>query len=212
VARSARSSSFAIHAAKIWPLGPARRYLVRGDASTAHEGWFDEHTGQFLRTATHQGYRADSCWVRGHCWAMYGFAAAYARTGDVRFLRTAIDCADLYLDKTGEVLVPPNDWDDPDPEHPYEASAASIAASAMLQLAEILEGDGGAYRDYGTRILALLCTPQFLATPGDGWEGLIKHATYHRARGLGVQESNMWGDYFFVEALERYRLLHTCDT
>ncbi|MCU1439264.1 MAG: glycosyl hydrolase [Rhodoglobus sp.] len=185
----------------------SRRYLVRGDSSTAHEGWFDAGTGEFLRTATHQGYRADSCWVRGHAWAMYGYGAAYKRARDERFLQTAIECADLYIERTGDALIPPNDWDDPHPEFPYEASAASVAASAMLQLAEILGPEGAVYVSYGSRILAKLCTPEFLTTPGDGWEGLIKRATYHRGNGLGVQESTMWGDYYFVEALERYRRL-----
>ena len=42
-----------------------RRYLVRGDGSTAHEGIFDLETGEFLRQATHQGWRDDSSWARG---------------------------------------------------------------------------------------------------------------------------------------------------
>src|SRR5690606_37113652 len=32
-----------------------RRYLVRGDGSTSHEGLFDTETGEFLRQSTHQG-------------------------------------------------------------------------------------------------------------------------------------------------------------
>ena len=42
-----------------------RRYLVRGDGSTAHEGIFDTETGEFLRQSTHQGWRDDSSWARG---------------------------------------------------------------------------------------------------------------------------------------------------
>ena len=34
-----------------------RRYLVRGDGSSAHEGVFDLETGEFLRESTHQGWR-----------------------------------------------------------------------------------------------------------------------------------------------------------
>jgi unsaturated chondroitin disaccharide hydrolase len=32
-----------------------RRYLVRGDSSTSHEGLFDVKTGEFLKQTTHQG-------------------------------------------------------------------------------------------------------------------------------------------------------------
>jgi unsaturated chondroitin disaccharide hydrolase len=36
-----------------------------------------------------------------------------------------------------------------------------------------------------------------------GWEGILKGGVYHIHKGLGVNESVMWGDYFFTEALEQ---------
>ena len=42
-----------------------RKYLVRGDGSTSHEGIFDLETGEFLRQTTQQGWRNDSSWARG---------------------------------------------------------------------------------------------------------------------------------------------------
>jgi unsaturated chondroitin disaccharide hydrolase len=47
----------------------SRRYLVRGDGSTAHEGIFDLDSGEFLRHSTQQGWRSDSSWARGLAWA-----------------------------------------------------------------------------------------------------------------------------------------------
>ena len=35
------------------------------------------------------------------------------------------------------------------------------------------------------------------------WEGVLKHGSYHEAKELGVDESVMWGEYFFVETLAR---------
>jgi unsaturated chondroitin disaccharide hydrolase len=181
----------------------SRRFLVRGDSSTIHEGWFDPNTGEFLRAATHQGYRSDSSWVRGHAWAIYGFGTAYQYTGDERFLDTARRCADLYIDQVGPEFVGPNDWEDPAPEFRYEASGASITAAAMVQLAELIGSDGAVYRDYARGILARLSEPEFLGSAGDEWEGILKHSLYHRGNGMGVDESVMWGDYYFVEALDR---------
>ena len=63
-----------------------RRFLVRGDASTSHEGLFDLETGEFLKQTTHQGWRNDSSWARGQTWAIYGFTTAYQFTQDARFL------------------------------------------------------------------------------------------------------------------------------
>lgn len=181
----------------------SRRYLVRGDASTIHEGWFDPESGEFLRAATHQGYRSDSTWARGQAWAIYGFGTAFGSTRDVRFLDTARLCADFYISQTGTDFVCSNDWSEPKPELRYEASAASVAASGMLQLAELLGAAGSEYESYARHIVARLCEPDFLSSNGDGWEGIIKHSTYHRGKGLGVDESVMWGDYYFVEALAR---------
>ncbi len=181
-----------------------RRYLVRGDGTSVHEAWFDPQTGVFQRTATHQGYRADSSWVRGHAWGIYGFGTAYSWTGDDRFLDTARLLADTYIARTGDRLVPPNDWDDPQPRFAYESSAGAITASALLQLADLIGGaSGDTYRRYAYRLVAKLSGPEFLAEPGTGWEGVLRHATYHFNNQLGVDESVMWGDYYFVEALHR---------
>jgi unsaturated chondroitin disaccharide hydrolase len=181
-----------------------RRHLVRGDGSTAHEGIFDLATGEFLRQSTQQGWRSDSSWARGQAWALYGFGTCHAFTGDQRYLDTAMRCADFYVDRTGPDGVPPNDWEEPMPGVPFESSAAAIAASGLLQLAALVPDPTRAqrYRDYGYGILRTLCRAPFLSDEG-GWEGILKHGSYHQAKGLGVDESVMWGDYFFVEALDK---------
>ncbi|GAA3774063.1 glycoside hydrolase family 88 protein [Microbacterium kribbense] len=180
-----------------------RRFLVRGDATTVHEGWFDPATGEFLRAATHQGYRSDSCWARGLAWGLYGFGSAYRNTHDERFLTTARSLARTYIERTGDAYIPPNDWDDPHPAQPYESSAACIAASGLLQLAELIPEQAATYAQYAAGVLSTLAGPGFLAPPDGEWEGIIRHAIYHPGNNLGVDESVMWGDYYFVEALWR---------
>lgn len=181
----------------------SRRHLVRGDATTIHEGWFDPDTGEFLRPATHQGWRADSSWVRGHTWAIHGFGSAYVRTGDQRFLDSACALADTYIDRTGNGdKLPPNDWDEPTPELPVEASAGSIAAAGLAQLADLCP-DRPRYRDAAVRTVERLAQPDFLASDTEDHDGLIQHAVYHQRKGLGVDESVMWGDYYFLEAVHR---------
>jgi unsaturated chondroitin disaccharide hydrolase len=185
----------------------SRRYLVRGDGSTVHEGWFDTKSGEFLRAATHQGWRSDSTWARGQAWAIYGFTTAYLHTGDVEMLDTACRVADYYIKYTAADGVPPNDWLDPAPDRPREASAAAIAAAGMQRLAAALaEGanhDGAKhYRDYALRILSTLCSTEFIAADTPGWEGILRHATYHHRNAIAIDESVMWGEYYFVEALQ----------
>lgn len=189
-----------------------RRYLVRGDGSTAHEGIFDLETGEFLRQSTHQGWRGDSAWARGQAWALYGFGTAYSMTNDPRYLATARLCADFYLENTsfaeaapGGPGIPPNDWDDPRRPVAYESSAAAIAAGGLLNLGELVQDPVHAHRYHKAAriILDTLTGPRYLANETPGWEGVLKHGIYHQPKGLGVDESVMWGDYFFVEAVDK---------
>lgn len=184
----------------------SRRFLVRGDGSTAHEGIFDLSTGAFLHQSTHQGWRGDSSWARGQAWAIYGFTSTYEFTEDERFLDTAQRCADFYIDRTPPHGVPPNDWEEPNPSFPFESSAAAATASGLLKLSSLViePSRGERYREYAHTILQTLCTPEFLAIEEPGWEGILKHGIYHQSKGLGVDESVMWGEYFFVEAIERF--------
>jgi unsaturated chondroitin disaccharide hydrolase len=193
-----------------------RRVLVRGDGSTAHEGLFDLETGEFLRQTTQQGYRGDSCWARGLAWALYGFGTAYTYQRDPALLATAEACADFYIRHTPPDGVPPWDYDAPPamgdqgvasgpggPPH-KDTSAAAIAASGLFQLSDLLSdaAKGQFYREIARHILATLCR-DWLAESDPQWEGILKGGVYHIHKNLGVNESVMWGEYFFLEALER---------
>jgi unsaturated chondroitin disaccharide hydrolase len=180
-----------------------RRYLIRGDGSASHEGIFDLETGAFLRQTTQQGFRDDGSWARGQAWALHGFGTAYRYTGDRRYLQTAQACADFYIERTGDRLIPPNDWEEPDLVRPYESSAAAVTAGGLWQIAGLVDDPIRArhYGDYALRILARLTEPDFLASEDDAWEGVLKHGSYHETHGLGVDESVMWGDYFLLDAV-----------
>jgi len=195
---------------KLWQVATdhcltTRRFLVRGDGSTAHEGLFSADTGEFVQQTTHQGWRNDSSWARGQTWALYGFTTAYQFTQDERFLDTAERCAKFYLDRTPAHGIPPNDWEEPEPRRPYESSAAAIAAAGLLELARTVSESAKAdyYRERAFAILATLMRPEFLASETPGWEGILKHGIYHERKGLGVDESVMWGEYFFLVALDK---------
>ncbi len=183
----------------------SQRVLVRGDGSTAHEGIFDLETGEFLRQSTHQGYRGDSCWTRGLAWALYGFGTCYSYVRDPRFLRAAEACADFYIRQTPSDGVPPWDFDAP-PETVglLDTSAAAISASGLLQLSKLSSDPvkGHFYDQVARRILQSLCE-KHLSDGDPEWEGILKGGVYHIRKNLGVNESVMWGEYFFLEALER---------
>jgi unsaturated chondroitin disaccharide hydrolase len=182
-----------------------RRFLVRGDGSTAQEGIFDLQTGEFLRQSTQQGYRGDSCWSRGSSWALYGFSLSYEYSRDPRFLETAEACADYYITHCNSDGVPPWDFNaPPESRRLLDTSAAAIAASGLLRLCRLLQDPvkGHHYWSLAIRILRSLCE-NHLAKKDKKWEGILKGGVYHLPKELGVDESVIWGEYFFVEALEQ---------
>jgi unsaturated chondroitin disaccharide hydrolase len=184
------------------------RTLVRADGSTAHEAIFDLDTGLFLRQSTHQGLRSDSTWARGLAWSLYGFATVYTFTDNPADLSIAHRNADCFLARCPQTLVPPWDFDvPPGRDRIDDSSAAAIAASGLWDLAKFTAPKDArraeGYRDAALGILDALCTDEYLAWATPDWDGILKHGVYHYHKQLGVDESVMWGDFFFLEAVAK---------
>ncbi len=161
-----------------------------------------------MRQDTHQGLRPESTWARGLAWSLYGFGTAYRYTGRDEFLRTAERNAEYWIANLPEDRVPYWDFDAdlaaPLPWGPQkDSSAAAIAAGGLLQLARLTGSPQRAlaYRTAALATLDALAGPEYLAEGTPGWEGILRHGVYHTKRNLGVDESVMWGDFFFVEAI-----------
>jgi unsaturated chondroitin disaccharide hydrolase len=125
----------------------------------------------------------------------------YRHTRELQFLETARRCADWFLSHLPANRVPYWDFDLPEgSDRLHDSSAAAIAASGLLQLAELAR-ESKDYQTAAYEILNELCQDDFLAVSRPGWEGILCHGVYHVHKKLGVDESVMWGDHFFVEAL-----------
>jgi unsaturated chondroitin disaccharide hydrolase len=189
-----------------------RRTLVRGDGSTSHEGIFNLETGEFLQQTTQQGYRGDSCWSRGLAWSLYGFGTCFELTRDPTYLEVAQLNADWWLSHIPEDGVAPWDFDAPLSgtlsRSQVDTSASAIAAVGLFNLAEFSPGVARrrAYLDCALRTVDSL-TRRYLGEGDDGWEGILRGGVYHIHKDLGVNESVMWGEFFFVEALQKARRL-----
>lgn len=185
-----------------------RRTIVRGDGSTSHEAIFDVETGECLRQTTHQGYRGDSCWSRGLAWSLYGFTRSYLQTQRGEYLETAMLNADFYLEHTPADGVTPWDYDAPETgplaKSQVDTSACAIAASGLLDLADAVPDrtKARAYRDFALTSLQTL-SQQYLGSMTPGFEGVLNGGVYHIHKNLGVHEAVLFGEYFFVEALDK---------
>ena len=184
------------------------RTIVRPDGGTAHEGIFNVETGEFLRETTHQGLRADSDWSRGLAWSLYGFGTVYTYTNDPIDLAVARRNADHFIARLPDSFVPPWDFDVPQgSDRIPDSSAGAIAASGLWQLAGLVEKiDASAsvkYRNACLNILDALLTDEYMAWSTPGWEGVLKRGVYHFHKKLGVDESVMWGEFFFLQAVDK---------
>jgi unsaturated chondroitin disaccharide hydrolase len=184
--------------------------IVREDGSTAHEGTFNTETGEFLYQSTHQGKGPESAWARGLAWSLYGYSKCYALTGDEFYLEVSERNAGYWIRHLPEDKVP--FWDfhaDLSQPPPWgaqkESSAGAIVASGLLDLARQTRSPAKAatYRQTALAMLDALTHRDYLAIDTPGWEGILKHGVYHTKKNLGVDESVMWGEFFFVEALTK---------
>ncbi len=187
-----------------------RDTIVRADGSTAHEGIFDTSSGEFLRQTTHQGLSGDSAWARGLAWSLYGYSKCYGLTGNNEWLAVSERNAEYWLTNLPDDKVPYWDFHAELSQPPpwgaqKETSAGAIAASGLLDLAAQTKSEAHAiiYRAAALAMLDALVEPEYLAINTPGWEGILKHGVYHTKKGLGVDESVMWGEFFFVEALTK---------
>lgn len=176
-------------------------HIVRPDGSTFHTFWWDSETGNPLRGTTFQGYSDDSAWARGQAWGIYGFMLNYLHTGEDVLITAARRCADYFLEHLPADRVP--FWDlaftDGDDQE-RDTSAGSIAVCGLVELARATGVE--AYQQAADEILDSLVANY--STHGEPPATcLLREGVYHKGGNLGVAEGNLWGDYFYLEALLR---------
>jgi unsaturated chondroitin disaccharide hydrolase len=191
---------------------------VRSNGSTYQYVNYDPDTGDIIDWATLQGYGVNSTWSRGQAWALYGFTVAYRETSDPNLLETAKITADFFVDNLPPDSIPYWDFNAPGiPNTARDTSAAAIAASGLLELSTLV-GDYDhqlKYYDAACKIMTSLCTPSsyggYLSRNSNGspiGPGIIMEGCYHYPLSAGggniYDESLVWGDYYFIEALQRY--------
>ncbi len=184
------------------------RTLVRPDYSTFHVAVFDTTDGRFLKGVTHQGYADSSFWARGQAWGIYGFTMSYRESGKAAFLETAQKLADRFLAALPADTVPFWDFADPAiPDAPRDASAAAIAASALLELSTLVPTEPAKqrYRQAAEKLLIALSTPKYQS--GKQNQALLNHSVGHKPNHSEIDASIIYADYYYLEALMRFQKL-----
>lgn len=176
----------------------------REDHSSYHVVSYN-NDGTVEKKCTHQGQNDASAWARGQAWGVYGYTSCYRESGDKRFLQQAEDIASLIMQRVKtEDLIPLWDYDAPDtPQTPRDASAASITASAFIELSTLAE-DGQQYLDYAEKLLKSLSSEAYLAKAGTNQGFILMHSTGSLPNGSEIDTPLNYADYYYLEALHRY--------
>ena len=188
--------------------------LAREDGAIAQLVRFDPATGKPRATESPKGTPSDPCWSRGLAWAIAGFGLVYEVTSIREMRDAACHHADYWVQNIPPDRIPLWDFhaatapDQPESlRHQKDSAAASIATSALLDLARHLQDDdterAARYERCALETLDQLVLPEYLAAGDATWEGILRRAVYDAPRGLGVDESLIWGDYYFVESLSK---------
>lgn len=185
--------------------------VIRPDFSTWHTFFFNRETGAPDHGATCQGYRDGSAWARGQAWGVYGTAVGYKYTKRESYIPIFKGVTEYFLRHLPEDLVPY--WDlefgDGNEDQPRDSSSASIAACGMLEMAKYLPSKEAAYYiSIAKRLMKSVVDHYAVKDPSQS-NGLVLHSTYsnhspyNTCNHYGVDECNIWGDYFYMEALTR---------
>jgi unsaturated chondroitin disaccharide hydrolase len=185
------------------------KQFVRADGSTHHIVAFDPESGERVEALGGQGAGPDSAWSRGNAWALYGLANTYRYTGDSAYLSAAQRVANFFVASLPEDGVPPWDFratpEAGDDGIPRDTSAGAIAASGLLELADLLEDPvGRPYRAAAERMLRSLAA-KYATWDDPGHEAILVQGTGHKPANQNVNVSLIYGDYFFVEAFAKLR-------
>ena len=154
----------------------------------------------------HQGYADDTCWPSGQAWGISGFPLSYLYTGDTELLELTKKLSNYFLNRLPDDLI--SYWDLiflEGNEQERDSSAAAIAACGLLELSKQLplpDPSKNVYENAAMRILKSLHENYTAKNYPESNGGLI-HAVYNKPRGMGIDECNIWGDYFYFEALIR---------
>ncbi len=176
----------------------------RSNNTSYHVVVYDTLTGKKIKGVTHQGYSDSSMWARGQSWAIYGFTMVYRETKDPVFLSFAEKVADANLDNLRADLIPYWDFNDPSiPDAPRDASAAAIAASALLELSTLLDdkAKGSLYLTKARDILTVLSSGNYQSREINN--AFLLHSTGHKPNGSEIDAAISYADYYYLEALLR---------
>lgn len=187
-------------------------HLIRPDGSSYQWGYFDTATGNFISGENYQGLANDTTWSRGSSWAIYSFSDIAKTTGDAGVLAAAQKVANYFISHLPSDSIPYWDFNDPKIPNTFrDSSAAAVAADGLIQLSTLVKDptQSAKYRSAAEKILTSLSISKYLAESSNS-HGILLHGAQNVPNdSKGNDVSLSFGDYYFLDAINRYRALMT---
>ena len=133
----------------------------------------------------------------------------YRETLDSKYLQKAHQIARFILDhpRLPEDKIPYWDFDSPNiPDEFRDSSTAAVIASALLELCTYSDRElAEEYLSVAKKQLQVLSSDKYTAEFGTNGHFILKHGVGNMPAGSEVDAPLSYGDYYYVEALLRYK-------
>ena len=184
------------------------KHHFREDGGTYHVLNYCQKTGRVKEIKRGQGASCETAWSRGQSWAIYGYTMMYRETGNRTYLDFARKVADYAMNHPNMPADGIPYWDFGAPGEERDSSAGSIMASGLLELSTFVEGEKGkVYRAFAVKQLLSLASDEYFSKGDEIGHFLLKHGVGHKPGNSEIDTPLDYGDYYFLEALLRFRAL-----
>lgn len=182
-------------------------HVIRDDASAYHTFYFDPETGDPVKGVTRQGYSDDSAWARGQAWGIYGIPLTYRFLKEPELIQLFKGMTHYFLNRLPKDQV--SYWDlifGDGSEQSRDSSATAIAVCGIHEMLKTLPDHDPDKKTYEAAMHSMLraLIKDYANKDLKPGAPLLLHGVYSWHSGKGVDEGNIWGDYYYLEALLRF--------
>lgn len=178
----------------------------RADGGTYHVLNYSQKDGRIQEIRRGQGASCFTAWSRGQSWAIYGYTMMYRETKNKAYLEFAQKVSDYAINHPNMPKDGIPYWDFGAPGEERDSSAGAVMAAALVELSKFVEGDKSCgYFEFAAKQLLSLASPAYFSEGDEVGHYLLKHGVGNKPGGSEIDTPLNYGDYYFLEALIRFR-------
>ena len=178
----------------------------RADGGTYHVLNYSQKDGRIQEIRRGQGASCFTAWSRGQSWAIYGYTMMYRETRNKAYLEFAQKVSDFAINHPNmpEDGIPY--WDFGAPGEERDSSAGAVMAAGLVELSKYVDSvNSRRYLEFAVKQLLTLASSAYFSEADEVGHYLLKHGVGNKPKDSEVDTPLNYGDYYFLEALLRFR-------